>query len=110
MQLEIQALENHNAWLFTSLLPDKKHADCKWVFKTKLHVDGSFKRHKARLVAKGYTQVKGLDYYDTFVPVAKLVTVRRLLATAAARNWHPCQLDVGIPVSLTSSMPFFMDI
>lgn len=110
MQPEIPAFENNNAWLLTSLPSDKKHVDCKWVFKTKLHVDGSFKRHKAQLVAKGYTQVKGLDYYDSFVPVAKLVTVRRLLATAAARNWHPCQLDVGIHVSLMSSMLFFMDI
>jgi hypothetical protein len=86
MTAEIQALEANHTWIFQPLPPGKKPIDCKWVFKTKFRVDGSIERHKARLVAKGYTEIEGLDYHDTFAPVAKLVTDRCILAVAAARQ------------------------
>lgn len=95
MAAELQALEANKTWILTPLPPGKKVIGNKWVYKIKFHADGSVERYKARLVAKGFSQQEGLDYHDTFSPMAKLVTVRCLLAISAIKGWHLHQLDVN---------------
>ena len=67
---------------------------CKWVFSIKYNADGSIQRYKVRLVAKGYSQAYGLDYRETFSPVAKLNTVTVLLSLVANLDWPLHQFDV----------------
>ncbi|GKV09714.1 hypothetical protein SLEP1_g21171 [Rubroshorea leprosula] len=66
----------------------------KWVFKTKLHPDGSIERFKAHLVAKGFSQIPGVDFDETFSPVLKPTTLRLVIALATTLNWSLRQLDV----------------
>ncbi|KAK3003919.1 hypothetical protein RJ639_019044 [Escallonia herrerae] len=95
MAKEISALKANNTRTLMPLPYGKLAIDSKWVYKVKFHPDGTVERYKVRLVAKGYTQIEGLDFHETFAPVAKLVSVRCLLAIASIKKWELHQLDVN---------------
>jgi hypothetical protein len=91
---EMEALDKNNTWVLTTLPPNKKIVGCKWVFTVKQNSEGKVERYKARLVAKGYSQTYGVDYGETFAPVAKMNTIRTLISIAANNKWKLFQMDV----------------
>ncbi|KAJ4760696.1 Retroelement pol polyprotein-like [Rhynchospora pubera] len=94
MQAEIDALERNRTWTVEDLPPTKTAIGCKWVYRIKYNSDGSIERYKARLVVLGNRQIEGIDYTETFAPVAKMVSVRTFLAVAIAKGWELHQMDV----------------
>ncbi|KAL4028955.1 hypothetical protein IC575_012173 [Cucumis melo] len=90
---DMKALEKNNTWEICTISKGHKPMGCKWVFTLKYKADGTLDRHKASLVAKGFTQTYGVDYSETFSPVAKLNTVR-VLSIAVNKDWPLYQLDI----------------
>ncbi|XP_047320236.1 uncharacterized protein LOC124924211 [Impatiens glandulifera] len=87
MNDELTALKNNNTWDLVPLLNEKKAIGCRWVYKTKLNPNRTVEKYKASLVAKGYNQKSGIDFHESFSPVAKTVTVRLFLALTSVNNW-----------------------
>jgi hypothetical protein len=95
MDEEMAALDANVTWDLVTLPKDKKTIGCKWVYKVKHNADGSVSRYKARLVAKGYAQTYGIDYEETYSLIAKMTTVRTIIAMATTKGWFLHQMDVN---------------
>ena len=88
---EFEGLTNMGIWKLVDRPVDRKTIKCRWTYVLKS--DG---RYKAQLVAKGYTQVQGIDYEETFSPVARYESIRYLLAHAALQDWEIEAMDVKL--------------
>jgi hypothetical protein len=87
IQKELKGLENSRTWRLVKRPPDANVVDCKWVLRIKKNAAGEIDKYKARLVARGFTQIYGVDYYETYSPVARLASFRLLMAVAAQNGW-----------------------
>ena len=94
MQSEFDALQANGTWTLVPQPPNANIITGKWIFKNKLHPDGSLERRKARWVVRGFSQRPGVDFHQTFSPVVKPTTIRTVLQLAASRRWPVHQLDV----------------
>ena len=94
MDEEMRALDDNQTWELVRLPKGKKPVGCRWVYTIKCNSDGTLERYKARLVARGYTQTYGIDYLETFAPVAKMNSIRILISLAVNLDWELHQYDI----------------
>lgn len=95
MDSEINSLKENQTWELTKLPEGVKAIPCKWVYRIKRNPDGSIEKYKARLVIKGFLQRKGINYNQTYSPVARASTIRSLISIAASENMTITQFDVS---------------
>nr|KAJ0217072.1 hypothetical protein LSAT_V11C300142760 [Lactuca sativa] len=91
---EIDSIMHKNTWVLADLPPGCKELGCKWILKRKMKVDGTIDKYKARLVIQGFRQKEAIDFFDTYAPIARISTIRLLLALAAIHNLVIHQMDV----------------
>ncbi|KAJ9555546.1 hypothetical protein OSB04_010160 [Centaurea solstitialis] len=94
MQEELAEFIRNNVWLLVPRPRKRTIIGSKWIFRNKLDEIGTIIRNKARLVAQGYRQEEGIDYDETFAPVARLEAIRLFLAFAAHMNFKVYQMDI----------------
>jgi hypothetical protein len=90
---EMESITANETWEVIERPAGCKPIGCKWIFKKKMRPDGTIDKYNARLVFKGFTQKEGEDYFDTYSPVARLTTIRLLIALAASNGLHIHQKD-----------------
>ncbi|GJU69147.1 zinc finger, CCHC-type containing protein [Tanacetum coccineum] len=91
---EMDSIMGNDTWVLTDLPPGCRPLGCKWIFKRKLKVDGTVEKFKARLVIQGFKQKSGIDYFDTYALVARISTIRLLIAMASSHSLIIHQVNV----------------
>jgi hypothetical protein len=86
MDEELDKIEKNDTWELVPRPKNKNVIDTKWVFRNKLNQDGQVARNKVRLVCKGYAQIEGIDFGETFAPVARMEAICLLLSYACSKN------------------------
>jgi len=94
MGSEIQSMYNNQVWNLVDLPEGSKVIRNKWIFKRKMDMNGNLTTYKAKLVAKCFTQIQGIDYDETFSPIAMFKSIRIMLAIAAFHDYEIWQLDI----------------
>jgi hypothetical protein len=94
MDEELDQIEKNDTWELVPRPKNKNVIDTKWGFKIKLNEDGHVTRNKTRLVCKGYAQIEGINFEETYAPVARMEAIRLLLAYACSKNVKVYQMDV----------------
>jgi hypothetical protein len=94
MDEDMVALDANVIWELMTLPKDKKSIGCKWVYKVKHNANGSMNKYKARLVTKGYAQTYGINYEETYSPIAKMTTIRAIIVMATSKGSSLHQMDV----------------
>ena len=90
----MNSLQKNTTWELVSLPSGRKLVQCKWVFQTNVAADGSTYKCKEILVEKGFSQFQGVDYHETFAPVAKMDSIRLVLEISASKHWEVHHMDV----------------
>jgi hypothetical protein len=91
---EYRSILKNNVWDIVPRPKDKLMVSSKWFYKIKHAADGSEEKFKARFVPRGFTQKEGIDYDETFVPVARYTSIRVIIALASVLSWKLHQIDV----------------
>ncbi|GJU07521.1 zinc finger, CCHC-type containing protein [Tanacetum coccineum] len=91
---EMEFIMGNNTWVLADLPPGCKPLGCKWIFKRKLKIDGTIQKFMARPVIQCFRQKLGIDYFDTYAPVARISTIRLLIAMTSIHNLVIYQMDV----------------
>jgi hypothetical protein len=94
MDDELGSIRDNNKWKLVDLPKNHKAIGLKWVYKIKKDAEGNLVKHKARLVTKGYVQEQGVNFEEVFAPVARMESVRLLMALAAQESWKLHHMDV----------------
>ena len=94
MTEEYNSILKNDVWDIVPRPKNKSIVSSKWLFKIKHAADGSIDKYKARFVARGFSQKEGIDYEETFAPVARYTSVRTILAIATSKGWKIHQMDI----------------
>ena len=94
MTEEYHSIMRIDVWDIVPKLEGKSVVSSKWIYKIKHADDGSIEKYKARFVARGFSQKEGINYEETFAPVAQYTSIRSIMALASMMKWDLHQMDV----------------